>query len=565
MGLNATLATARQSLDVFSAGVQLAGQNIANASTPGYIREVLLLEPGVSYRSGSLILGTGVIAQGVRQQIDQFLEQRIHIANGETSTATVKNTIYKQLENELAELGESDLSTALSDFFDAIQNVASQPESTGFRDLVAREGSDLARDIRSLYQRVDDLRRSKSQEVEQLVTEVNQLIEQIHSLNSQIVKLEFAGLGSSDAGAARSERYGALTRLSEILPIQYREQPTGAVDVFSDSEFLVLSGTFQLLEIVNSSASVDSFRIELSKTGHDISRAGGELRGLIEGSEEVFGTFLGQLNELTANLIFEFNQLHSSGEGLKGFTSVLSINGVLDDALPLNQADNGLAFLPRHGSFMVQVVNQETGLRESSSITVDLDGIGSDSSLEDVRAALDAIPNLIASITPRGELHITSDAGFEFRFSDDSSGLLAALEINSFFTGSKASDIDVSGTILADSSYLATGQGGGPADGRNVTGFTELFEKSFAGLNGASLYGFYEQTITAIAQDSASMNAMATGFATFRDSLVSQQQQFTGVSLDEEAIKVLELQRGYQAAARIVSTVNDLFDVLLNL
>jgi flagellar hook-associated protein 1 FlgK len=314
---------------------------------------VLLLESGFSYRSGSLILGTGVVATGVRQQIDQFLEQRIHIANGETSTATVTKTLYKQLESELQELGESDLSTALTDFFDAIQNLASQPESVAFRDLVVNEGRDLAYDIRSMYARLDDLRQSKSQEVERLVVESNELIEQIHTLNTQIVKLESAGLGGSDAGALRSERYQALTRLSEILPIQYREQPNGTVDVFCDSDFLLLSGTIQELEIVNQNVGIESFRIELSKTGHDIARAGGELRGLVEGSEEVFGTFLDKLDELAANLIFEFNQLHSSGEGLKGFASLTSTNRVLDPTLALNQADNGLVFLPKHGSFTV--------------------------------------------------------------------------------------------------------------------------------------------------------------------------------------------------------------------
>lgn len=565
MGLNATLATARQSLDVYSAGVQLAGQNIANASTPGYIREVLLLEPGFSYQKGSLIFGTGVIADGVRQQIDQFLEQRIHTANGETSTSTVKNTLYKQLEGELQELGESDLSTALTDFFDAIQNLASQPESVGFRDLVVSEGRDLAQDIRSLYRRVDELRQSKSQEVVRLVTEANELIEQVHSLNTQIVNLEYAGLSGSDAGAARSERYQALARLSEILPIQYREQPTGAVDVFTDSDFLVLSGTIQKLEIVNATPGVENIRIELSETGHDIARAGGELRGLIEGSEEVFGSFLSQLDELTANLIYEFNQLHSSGEGLSGFTTLLSTERIFDPNVPLNQPENGLNFLPRHGSFTVAVINQQTGLRESTEINVDLDGIGADSSLEDIRALLDSVANLSATISPRGELQITSDAGFEFAFSEDSSGFLAALGVNTFFTGSKASDIDVSGLLLSDSNYLASGQGGGPADGRNVTGFTELFEKALTGLGGKTLDGYYDQSISAIAQNSSATNALATGFTTFRDSLLSQQQQFTGVSLDEEAIKVLELQRGYQAAARIVSTVNDLFEVLLNL
>ncbi len=169
------------------------------------------------------------------------------------------------------------------------------------------------------------------------------------------------------------------------------------------------------------------------------------------------------------------------------------------------------------------------------------------------------------TITPRGELQLQTAAGYEVRFANDTSGTLAALGINTFFTGKDGSSIDVSDVLKSDSDYLATGQGGGPSDGRNIDGFSEFLQQPVDGLNGQSLNGFYQQTIAQVAQDSASEKALQSGLATFRDSLKNQQQQFTGVSLDEEAIKVLELQRGYQASARIISTVNELFGVLMNM
>ncbi len=394
MALNATLATAGQTLDVFSAGIQVAGQNVSNASTPGYIREELLLDPGITYRSGSLILGTGVTATGVQQQIDQFLEQRIHAANADASSATVKNSIYKQLEGEIQELSDKDLSTSFSNFLDAVQNLSAQPESTATRDLMVKQGSQMASEIRSLYQRVDDVRQSQTDRATGLVNEANDLIGQIDKLNKQIVKLESAGLSTSDAGAARSERYQALTRLSEILPIRYREQANGSVDVFTDSDYLVLSGSTQQLEIASTGTTSDSFRIELSKTGHNIARAGGELAGVVEGRDDVLSGFLNKLDDLTSNLIYQFNQLHASGEGLKGYTSITAQNQVDDTTVPLNQSS--LAFTPQHGSFDVKIVNQQTGIAETTTIPVNLDGLGSDTSLDDLRAALDGVNNLSA-------------------------------------------------------------------------------------------------------------------------------------------------------------------------
>jgi len=98
MGLNATLAMAKQSLEIFGTGIQVSGQNISNAGTPGYIREELVLNPSAPYRQGALIVGTGVEISGIQQQIDLFLEKRIHSANTDFAAIDERNTIFKQLE-----------------------------------------------------------------------------------------------------------------------------------------------------------------------------------------------------------------------------------------------------------------------------------------------------------------------------------------------------------------------------------------------------------------------------------------------------------------------------------
>src|SRR5688572_11916008 len=104
MSLNSVLGSASRSLEVFTAGIQVAGQNIANASTPGYVRERLILETNAPYKAGQNILGTGVSVGGIVQQIDLFLEARVLRANTETSASKARETIFKQLEAELAEL-----------------------------------------------------------------------------------------------------------------------------------------------------------------------------------------------------------------------------------------------------------------------------------------------------------------------------------------------------------------------------------------------------------------------------------------------------------------------------
>ena len=77
MSLLSTIQMASNSLQVQQIGLQVTGQNIANASTPGYSREQVLLEAAPTQQVGGLLLGTGVQIEGIQQEVDQFLNARV--------------------------------------------------------------------------------------------------------------------------------------------------------------------------------------------------------------------------------------------------------------------------------------------------------------------------------------------------------------------------------------------------------------------------------------------------------------------------------------------------------
>jgi len=564
MGLSSALATASRSLEIFSTGIQVAGQNISNAGSPGYIREELILETGASYRQGSLILGTGVLAAGVQQQIDIFLETQIHAANSDANAAQARQLIYQQLEIEVQELGADDLSTALNDFLAAINEVVNQPESEAFRQIAVEQGVQLANDIAYLRSRVDSLREAQTAKVDSLVAEANALIDEIFDLNPQILELESAGLLKSEAGGLRTQRYEAVNRLSEIIPVRYEEQPNGEVYLFLGSDPLILSGDKQNLETVTrTDRGVTVQDVRLTDSKFVISTAGGELQGIIEGRDQVLGGFVDQLDAYAAGLIYEFNRIHSSGEGLAGFTSLTSTTPVDDKDAVLNAA--GLDFVPEHGSFELKLTNALTGVTETTVINVDLDGIGTDTTLQTLRDDLDAVANLTATITPDGRLELSAAADYDFRFGNDTSGALAALGANTFFVGADSGTIAVNSAVASDHRLFATGQGGGPSDNTNALLFAQFVDEPRDSLGGLSLETFYQSTVAALANSSASEQALSEGFAAYRDSLRNQREQFSGVSLDEEAVKVLEFQRAFQSAARLISTIDEMFTTLLNM
>ena len=248
MSLSAALATASRALDVFSTAVQVSSSNIANANTPGYIREELKLTSENSFKRGDLIVGAGVKATAVRQAIDQFLETRIHATNSEAQAAGARESIYTQLEGQLRELGDQDLSSRFSSFLATINEVVNQPEQGALRNNIVAAGEALVSDITSLRSRVDRLRTDQTGRINNLVDEANNLIDEIVDLNQKITRHEINGLSASESGGLRTQRYDALNRLSEIIPVQYREQPNGSVDVYSGSEYVVFSGHRQHIE-----------------------------------------------------------------------------------------------------------------------------------------------------------------------------------------------------------------------------------------------------------------------------------------------------------------------------
>lgn len=565
MGLTASLLTAGRSLEIYTAGIQVAGSNVANANTPGYVREDLYLGTAAPYQSGGFIFGSGVKVNGIRQQIDLHLESQIHLANADANSAAARQNGYNQLELILSELGGQDLSTKLNEFTASVNEVINQPELIANRQMVIQQGENLAGIILSTREQLDRVRSGVTAEINSLAEEANGLIDQISSLNLRIIQMESAGLQQNDAGGLRTDRLSAINRLSEIIPVRVVEASNGKVDLFSGSDYLIIEGTIQHLETYQTTdRGVPINNLRFSATQADIPLTKGELTGLLESRDSILGGFVDQLDQYASAIIGQVNLIHSSGEGLRGYTDVTGTYQMDQTNVTLDQA--GLALTPTHGSFEVKIYDSVSETTQTTRIDIDLDGIGGDdTTLDDLRASLDAVTNLNATTDTFGRLRLTTDSGYEIRFSDDSSGTLAALGINTFFTGEDSSNIAVNQVLVDNPDLLAVGQGGGPGDNRNAIFLATFMENPLASLGGNSIDQFYLLATARIAESSSAETALSDGFASFRDSLLGQRQQISGVSVDEEAIKIMQYQQGYTAAARIISTIDELFTVLLNI
>lgn len=565
MSLLSSLQIANNSLIASQLGLQVVGNNIANANTPGYIRQQLNLATRDPQKYGGLTLGLGVEVTSITQQIDKFLEERLRGATSDVANGEAQESVYAQLESIIGELGDTDLSSSLSKFFNSIHDVLNQPESVSVRNIAVLQGQTLAHDVQLLDQRVQQVRKQVNDQVAASANDINSLLQKIAELNVKIVQTEGGSVSQSDAVGLRDNRGVLLKKLSEFMDIKTAEQPAGDVTVFLNGEYLVSLGEYRKLTINNSTDRGQTItELRLAATDAPVKTSSGKLAGLLTSRDSILGGFLDRLESFAGTLIHEFNKAYSSGQGLTGFSSLTSGSAVSDVTANLDHA--GLDFTPVNGGFQVKVLNKQTGLTTTADIRVDLNGLDEDTTLESLVSQLDAVEGITATIDDTRRLRITSDSpNVSFSFANDTSGVLAALGVNTFFTGSDARTIAVNSTVRSDPGKFAASSGGIGEDSHNAERLATLLTTRLASHNGQSLAVLYDQMTSEVAQGASVTKSVAEGYRTFQSALDGQHMAISGVSIDEEAIRMIGYQRTFQASAKLISTISDLLDILVNL
>jgi len=565
MSITSSIQMATNAMSTAQLGLQVIGNNIANANTPGYVRENLVLAPAPLERRGDLLFGLGVEPQAVLQNIDRFLEERLRNSSADLAYSQAQEDTYVELEAIIGELSDTDLSTSLTNFFGSVNDILNQPENSSVRYLAIQRGVTLAEDVRRLDDRVNQLRVDTDQQIRLAVTDVNRLLNDIARLNVQIVAAEGADASRSEAVGLRDTRSQAMLELSEIFGVRTEEQDNGAVAVYFDGDYIVFDGAVREVELgVDTQNGFSRSQVRIAETDRVLNPDSGKLGGLVKARDEILGGFLEDLNDYAKAIVFEFNKVHSSGQGLKGYTDITSEFTVDNATLPLDQA--GLHYSPTNGTFKVQIHNKQTGLTQTTEVLVPLNGLEDDMTLTGLAEVLNAVDGLSAEVNATRHLEISADSPLvEFSFADDSSGILATLGINTFFTGQSASTMGVHDSIRQDSALFAASRGGIGADTENAVTLAGFLNAELESLNGSTIADDYERMIGETTQAASVARAVADGFRVYQQTIEGQHLAITGVNLDEEVIKMMSYQRMFQASARFVSTISDLLDVLVNI
>ncbi|MFM7201095.1 MAG: flagellar hook-associated protein FlgK [Myxococcota bacterium] len=350
MSMYAMLNMGRTALSTQKLNLSIAGNNIANAATPGYVKqrlEVTARNP-VQLR-GAHTVGTGVTSTEISRSFDQFTFQRVLTEQSSTSFYGAQQAQLAALESAFNESSTGGLRTGLSDFFTAVSAVSANPEGASERNVVLGNAETVVNRFHNLATALEEARSSLDTDVQHVAGTVNEAAREIALLNTQIAAVEASG---GTAGNLRDRREQLVRALAETANITVSESTTGSYSVHIADLVLVQEGEYNTLvtqpDPANSNLSnvlLDNGTVQMDLTSR---LSGGSLGGMLQLRDSTLVGYQTELDNLAFTLVNDFNTQHQAGFGLDGvggrdfFTAL----GTANNAAALISLDAGMVGNP---------------------------------------------------------------------------------------------------------------------------------------------------------------------------------------------------------------------------
>ncbi len=570
----------RWALHAATRHLDTVSHNVANVNTEGYSRQEVVQSTRFPEKTNEGWYGRGVAITTVTQAVDKLLQARItdKLSLQEYNDARLQQ--LQRLETFSNEASDSSLGSDITAFFSAWQDLSNNPESSAVRETLRETAQNLINRFQTINDDINQVQRDLDTYISGAVSDANSICRRIAKLNDQIQIGEAANQPVNDL---RDQRVVQLNDLSKLMNIDWFEDGTGAVSVVTSGGKTLVQGGFP--------ADDDTDPLSYtSVSGYSDSQLVANTTGMVLDSSEVNGGSIGAwlevrdsdipdmedfLNDLANTIVKEVNSQHSQGIGLSKFSDVTGSYYPADSTTAFSSSSNS-STMPFYdqvtdGSFTLWVYENNT--RRSYDISVsDSDTLTTLAARinDTINPTQDKTVNPVASVTSDGEFNLSAQGGIEFGFANDTSNVLMALGINTFFDGSTATNIALNNNIASDVNYIAAGRilsDGEHAQGDNsnaldiadlkdaetMSDSSETFNESV--ISWASTLG----TKVASANDSLSYAQTATA------ELQDLRDNVSAVNLDEEMVKMIRYQRSYQMAARMISVADSLFSTLLDL
>jgi flagellar hook-associated protein 1 FlgK len=552
-----TLSSAKLGLLAQQLAIEVTGQNVANVETEGYSRQDVSFEantPRGHIKYGGLHqIGTGVRVASIERAHDQFLFTQIMDEGDLTGSTEVKKEIFEQLEVLFNEGSGRSLNDAFSSFFGSIHDLATNPRGLPERTDLISKAEHLTSTFNQTGNQLFMLQRNIDATIESEVVEINTLTTQIGKLNESIHANE--PTAQYKANDLRDNRDRLVKKLSKKIDIQLVQESDNQISLtLKDGTALVLKDqVFALSTSLN--ANNESFKdvyINSGSTKKNITSTvkGGQLRGYLDMRDTEVGSILDKMNILSGSFIQEFNSIHRQGFGIDG-SSGLDFFTPLDVKVGHNVNNKGTASVSMTNASPTSISVDEFEMVFTSSSSFNLNNLTTNASLGTFEFNAGTTFNVKDGFAVTISGAAVSGDKVKFSASEDA-----------------ASRMSVSSKITADRQKIAAGTTTN-ADGGNALRMAnlqnELAFNSVTWSSGSGSFTFdeyYNAVVSTIGIESFSAQAILRQQEGVMLQLNSRRESISGVSIDEEMIKMIKFQQAYNASARMISMVDEMLDTL---
>ena len=318
------LFTGQQALLAHQTALQVTGQNIANANTPGYSRERAELVPVPT--SSTRLLRSGVTVEEITRAYDRFITTQVATASSNLKSTQTQSDLLGQVEALFNDLNTPDtgLSGALDAFFQGLHDLAQHPQGLSERSSILQQGENVADAFHRLANGLQGLYQERNSQLSDAVTEVNHLTTQLAALNLQIQEREVDP--KNHANTLRDQQDLLLKQLAEKINVTSFTTDAGQLTVLLGGGRPLVEGgqSFNLATRVDPDDPqrllVDLNDAQDNGTEVTAQIRSGQIHGLLVGRDTVLPRLQASLDRLAAQLTTSLNQTHSTGYGLDGTT-----------------------------------------------------------------------------------------------------------------------------------------------------------------------------------------------------------------------------------------------------
>ncbi|WP_350999841.1 flagellar hook-associated protein FlgK [Shewanella sp. TB7-MNA-CIBAN-0143] len=631
---------ARTGVQASQAQLGVTSNNIANANTEGYNRQVATQATTESQRLGNSFYGTGTYVSDVKRVYNEFAARELRIGQTSMSAAETSYNKLSELDQIYSQIGKM-VPENLNNFFASINSVADLPTDLGIRTNSLSSAQQLAIGLNQMQSQLDGQTKQTNNQIESITTRINEISKELGNINLELMK-------SQDQDSQVLDKQDSLIlELSQYAQVNVIALDTGAKSIMLGGSVMLVSGEVSMsMGISTGDPYPNEPRINASigdKTLNvDPSKLGGQLGALFSFRDDTLLPASTELGQLALGIADTFNEMQSKGFDLNGDvgsdifrdindplmasgragsnstnsgTAAMSVN--IDDVGALSGSTYQLSFTTANG---YQLTDNQTGkvsnltlsgtqLTSSAGFSINVAGgpiadgdkfeirptAGAAAGLKvvmtDPKGIAAAGPQITPNTTNSGELAVKvnainrADANFPVTGSELSVRVNTNTAIKTFEVFN-AAGTSVGGPTAFTPPQINTGFGFSfEIDDQSTAGVTDTFTFDLAFAEGdnsnavemaklsdtklmnngtGTLTSVFENTKLDIGSQTKSAEVRVGSATAIYQQASTRVQSESGVNLDEEAANLLRFQQSYQAAARIMTTAQTIFDTLLS-